>query len=117
VSISNLLHDAQPETGSASVARSGFVESGEAIEDSITICRPDSSAVVGHGKDDAARAPLQSELDPLLRMSSGVVDQVAHHSAKIGSVPDHRYRLDAAEYDSHSTRRAQQFCFGEQELV
>ena len=54
MALDDVTNDGQPQTGSAAVACSAFVESGESLEDRLSVLDRDPAAVVVDGQPNVA---------------------------------------------------------------
>src|ERR1700756_869928 len=75
----DVLHNSQPQTGAARVARTGFIDAIEALEDAVQMLRSDAGTEVLHKKFNFIFEAAGADENPLARLAvfQRVLDQVA----------------------------------------
>lgn len=75
--------DGEPQAVAARLAVAAGIEAGKRLEDSLSVSFADSRAVIVEMDDAIIAITLDNKLDPAIRMTKGVLDEVAKGSRQI----------------------------------
>lgn len=89
--------DCKPQSGATIGPPAHVIEPNKPLEHSVSVNRGDSRSVVGDLDDYGVEIAVGGQLNAMLRVPLGIVDQIAHSAGQLtGIAPNaYRWRVDA----------------------